>query len=137
MATEPQLKIFLQLIEELKSLVKFHPIWDFIMRLKFGNFIILRYLSNSYYFRIHEDNDERIIFVVKVFINHIEDENSAEFFLSISFGVNIKISQYHNYIDPLEGDEGDDEDDSLNKLLEITKYESQNSNGNVILDYWT
>ena len=130
MTTNPELSIFLSLIIELRSLIKFHSIWEYITEIRLNESIHLRYRNDRYLFKIIEEDDLTIIYSVKIFINGIHNENCEEFYMSISFMKNkIEISQYNINVDPIEED---DRYISVSSLLETSSHGQQR----VELEYW-
>lgn len=145
MATNPELSNFLSLILELRSLVKFHPLWKYITGIALNEYIKLRYQNNSILFKIIEEDEIKIIYSVKIFINEIEYEDSEEFYMSISFvNQKIEISQHTFYVDPLEGedDEKENEENTIDcndQYISISKLLKKNSeicNDIVELEWW-
>ena len=131
MTTNPELSIFLSLIIELRSLIKFHSIWDYIIGIKLNESVYLRYRNDRYLFKIIEEDNLRIIYSIKIFINEIHNENCEEFYMSISFMNNkIEISEYNINVNPIE--EEDDRYITISSLLETSIHDQQR----VELEYW-
>jgi len=130
MTTNPELSIFLSLIIELRSLIKFHSIWEYIIGIKLNESIYLRYRNDKYLFKIIEEDNLRIIYFIKIFINGIHNENCEEFYMSISFMNNkIEISEYNINVNPIEED---DRYISISSLLDNSIYGQQK----IELEYW-
>ena len=131
MTTNPELSIFLSLIIELRSLIKFHSIWEYIIGIKLNESVYLRYRNDRYLFKIIEEDNLRIIYSIKIFINEIHNENCEEFYMSISFMNNkIEISEYNINVNPIE--EEDDRYITISSLLETSIHDQQR----VELEYW-
>jgi len=130
MTTNPELSILLSLIIELRSLIKFHPLWKFIIGIRLNESILLKYKNDRYLFKIIEEDDSTIIYSIKIFINEIHNENCEEFYMSLSFMNNkIEISQYNINVDIFEEN---DRYISISSLLETSSHGQQR----VELEYW-
>lgn len=131
MTTNPELSIFLSLIVELRSLIKFHPLWEYIIGIRLNEDIQLRYKRNNFLFKIIEEDDVTIIYSIKIFINENHNENCEEFYMSVSFlNDKIEFTQYDINVYPNEED--NDKYISIASLLESSIHCEQR----VELEYW-